>query len=71
MKNIKTFESLADTEQKYKDFVEFCKNRKIPLSLTGSQHEFIMFLLENEKEVKMGVTTKLFDLVTTYFLFKK
>lgn len=59
-------------EQEYTKFVEFCKNRKIPLELTGNQYEFVKFLLDNEKEVnKMGVTTKLFDIVTTYFHFKK
>jgi hypothetical protein len=56
----------------YSEFVEFCKKRNTPLSLTGNQQEFVEFLLKNEIDInKMGVTTKLFDIVTTYFLFKK
>lgn len=57
--------------KEYTDFVKYCKEKKIPLNLTGNQQEFIQFLLENEEEIKMGVTTKLFDIVTSYFLFKK
>jgi hypothetical protein len=69
MKHVKT---QIETEQEYTKFVEFCKNKKIPLALTGNQQEFVLFLLQNEEEInKMGVTTKLFDIVTTYFHFKK
>ncbi len=64
--------SKKQTQEDYTKFVEFCKTKKIKLELTGNQHEFILFLLQNEEEVnKMGITTKLFDLVTTFFLFKK
>ena len=54
------------------EFVEFCKQKGVSLELTGKQHNFLCFLLENIDIVPISPKTKtIVGLVVSYKIKQK